>query len=236
MSLRAPDGRILDAVLFDLDGTLLDTAPDLVGALNFLRVREGLSPAPIDDFRQFVSRGALGLIRAGLPDRGEEQEAEWRVDFLAWYQAHSLDSTSPFDGVERLLGGLEAAAVPWGIVTNKPTFLTLPILDALGWSDRASAVVCGDTLPVAKPDPAPVHHACSALGVEADRNCLVGDDPRDLEAAEAAGALAVLAAYGYGAAEVLAARGARPVLIETPDDMLAWCIEQSAKESGIDNA
>lgn len=220
--LTSPDGRTLDAVLFDLDGTLLDTAPDLVGALNFLRVEEGLKPAPIADYRRFVSQGALGLIRAGLPAEGPEREAERRQAFLDWYEAHSLDATAPYDGVGTLLGALDEREIPWGIVTNKPTYLTGPILDALGWSDRAGSVVCGDTLSVAKPDPAPVHHACLPLGVEASRCALVGDDPRDLEAAERAGALPVLAAYGYGAEEALAARQTRPVLLDSPSAMHSW--------------
>lgn len=223
MTLHAPGGRAIEAVLFDLDGTLLDTAPDLVGALNQLRVAEGLEPGDIDEYRRFVSRGALGLIRAGLPDRGPEREAEWRASFLAWYESHSLDATTPFVGVEALLNGLEARSIPWGIVTNKPTYLTLPILEALGWLARAGSVVCGDTLAVAKPDPAPVHHACKQLGVPAAHCALVGDDPRDLEAAEAAGALPILVSYGYGAAEVLAARGAdRPVAIDAADALLDW--------------
>lgn len=231
MTLRAPDGRVLDLVLFDLDGTLLDTAPDLVGALNHLRVSEGLAAVPVRDYRRFVSRGALGLIRAGLPDEGPEREAERRRDFLAWYGDHSLDATAPFDGVERLLTVLDERGVPWGIVTNKPTFLTLPILDALGWSERAAAVVCGDTLEVSKPDPAPVHHACAQVGADAARSTLVGDDPRDLEAAERAGALAVLAAYGYGAGEVLETSATPPVLIETPAALCDWFLEPQGSPS-----
>lgn len=212
------------AVLFDLDGTLLDTAPDLVGSLNALRVSEGLPAAPVAEYRRFVSRGALGLIRAGLPDRGPDAEAEWRRRFLAHYERNSLVDTKPFDGVERILGALEAQGIAWGIVTNKPEFLTLPIVDALGWASRAACVVCGDTLAVSKPDPAPVLLACERAGAQPSASLMVGDDPRDLEAGEAAGARSVLAAYGYGAQEVLDAGRAVHAVIARPEDLLA-CLE-----------
>jgi phosphoglycolate phosphatase len=217
-----PGERRVDAVLFDLDGTLLDTAPDLVGALNHLRIREGLSAEPVEKYRPLVSQGALGLIRAGLPDRGPEEEARRRQRFLDWYERHAMDHTAPFPGVERLLDRLEHAGVPWAVVTNKPTFLTLPILEALDWRRRAGAVVCGDTLRVSKPDPAPVLHACDALGIPPAHSAMVGDDPRDLDAGEAAGALSVLASFGYGARAVL--DSARPVqaIVEQPLAVLDW--------------
>jgi len=209
------------AVLFDLDGTLLDTAPDLVAALNHLRVAEGFEQAPVEDYRRYVSRGALGLIRAGLPDRGAETEARWRQRFLDYYADHLMKETALFSGVDRLLEALDRRAVPWAIVTNKPEFLTLPIVKALGWGARAGAVVCGDTLPVAKPDPAPVRLACELLGVAPGQALMVGDDTRDLEAGEAAGAIPVLAAYGYGAAEALDTNGPVAHQIHNAEELLA---------------
>jgi phosphoglycolate phosphatase len=221
-------------VLFDLDGTLLDTAPDLVGALNVLRVEAGLEAAPVDEFRPYVSQGALGLIRAGLPACGPQEEARRRLRFLEWYEAHSLDHTAPFPGVESMLARLEEAGVPWAVVTNKPTFLTLPLLDALGWQDRAGAVVCGDTLSVSKPDPAPVLHACETLGVAPARSAMVGDDPRDLDAGEAAGALSILVSFGYGAASILASGRALEAVVDSPGAVLDYvpaCREAAAAGS-----
>lgn len=219
MTARAPRAG-LAGVLFDLDGTLLDTAPDLVGALNHLRVAEGFDPVAVADYRRFVSRGALGLIRAGLPSRGPEVEAERRTRFLDWYARHLFDDSRPFPGIEALLEAIESRGLPWGVVTNKPTFLTEPLLEKIGWQRRAAAVVCGDTLAVSKPDPAPVRVASERIGVPVDRAAMVGDDPRDLDAAEAAGALPVLAAYGYGAEEVLASDRAVVARIDQPRDLL----------------
>jgi phosphoglycolate phosphatase len=218
---RAGRGTVVAAVLFDLDGTLLDTAPDLVGALNHLRVEEGHEPVAVADYRRFVSRGALGLIRAGMPDRGPAVEADRRSRFLAWYEKHLFDDSRPFPGVDLLLDAIESRGLPWAVVTNKPTFLTEPLLAALGWDRRAAAVVCGDTLTVSKPDPAPVLFASERLGVPAQRAAMVGDDPRDLDAAEAAGSVPVLATYGYGALEVLDSDRAPTARVDRPEDLLS---------------
>ena len=216
------------AVLFDLDGTLLDTAPDLVAALNHLRNLENLAPASVDDYAQFVSRGALGLIREGLPAGGPEQEAAWKAEFLAYYAEHLFEATRLYPGVVEVLSCLEASGIAWGLVTNKPEFLTLPIIRQLGWQQRAAFVVCGDTLAVNKPDPAPVLLACELAGVAPDEAIMIGDDPRDLDAGEAAGAVAALAAYGYGAAEVLDSGRSLTHVLERIEDLLPILANASA--------
>lgn len=212
--------RPIRAVLFDLDGTLLDTAPDLVAALNHLRKLENLAPVRVADYAQFVSRGALGLIREGLPGAGPEQEAEWKAEFLAYYAEHLFEDSRLYPGVDGVLSHLETSGIAWGLVTNKPEFLTLPIVDKLGWQQRAGFVVCGDTLAVSKPDPAPVLLACKLAGVAPDEAIMIGDDPRDLDAGEAAGTVAALAAYGYGAAEVLGSGRMLAHTLERLEDLL----------------
>ena len=208
------------AALFDLDGTLLDTAPDLVGALNVLRREEGLAEAPVADFRAYVSQGSLGLIRAGLPPADEAQESRWRQRFLDWYERNMLRATQPFQGVEGLLDELDRRAIPWAVVTNKPEFLTLPLLAQLGWKGRAGCVICGDTLTTAKPHPAPVLLACELLGVEPAAAIMVGDDPRDMEAAEAAGTTPVLMSYGYGVQAALTAALPPAHVLDQPAEIL----------------
>ena len=211
---------IIRAVLFDLDGTLLDTAPDLVGALNRVRDIEGHGPLPVSEVGHLASQGALGLIRAGLPDQGPEREAVRRQQFLDHYAKHLLVDTRPFDGVNDLLASLEQRAIPWAVVTNKPEFLTLPLLDQLGWLRRAACVVAGDTLPQSKPHPAPVQLACELVGALPGETLMVGDDPRDLEAGRAAGSHPVLADYGYGAGDVIGSLRADSLVIDTPGDLL----------------
>lgn len=209
------------AVLFDLDGTLLDTAPDLIGALNHVRGLENLDSAPVARYRAYVSQGALGLLRAGMPPGDDRQMARRRQQFLDFYALNSLRATALFEGVERTLTGLEENGLPWGIVTNKPTYLTDPILEAFGWLGRTGCVVCGDTLSRAKPHPDPVLHACQLLGIAPADALMVGDDTRDLEAAEAAGAVPVLAAYGYGAGQVLESAAVPGLIAHHPEDVLA---------------
>ncbi len=224
------------AVLFDLDGTLLDTAPDLVGTLNHLRVAEGLPVAPVETYRRFVSRGAIGLIREGLPDQGEAIREERRLRFLDHYARNSMVHSRAFEGVEDTLASLESRGIPWGVVTNKATFLTLPILDALGWSVRAACVVCGDTLAVNKPDPAPVRLACELAGADPAFTMMVGDDRRDIEAGASAGALPVLAAWGYGVEEARAAGGNLYATVEHPAELLHWLDGDAGRRTGDSSA
>ena len=186
-----------EAILFDLDGTLADTAPDLAAALNKLRASRGLQPASYESLRPYASAGARGLIGAGLglgPD-AEEYEA-LRVAFLDNYAASIAVHSRRFDGVPALLDRLQSAGISWGIVTNKAMRFTDPLVPLIGLG-HAGCVVSGDTTPHAKPHPAPLLEAAKRLGISPVSCWYVGDDMRDIQAGRAAGMMTVAAAWGY---------------------------------------
>lgn len=184
-------------VLFDLDGTLIDSAPDLYDALCALCDEEGRARPDYPPVRQVVSRGARAVLRAGLPEL-DDTGVEARVErFLAIYARDMGRDSHPFPGVPGLLDALQAAGVPWGIVTNKAAFLAEPLLERLGLAGRSAAIVCGDTLPQRKPDPAPVRLACERAGMDPVRAVFVGDDRRDVQAGRAAGLATVAVTWGY---------------------------------------
>jgi 2-phosphoglycolate phosphatase len=192
--MSAPEVR---GVLFDLDGTLIDTAPDMVAALNELRAEEGLGPLDFALARTQVSHGSTGLVRLAFPGMEPVRFEKLRERFLAIYNERVARNTRLFDGAVEVLEALEDCRRPWGIVTNKPGFLTKPLLDAIGIGLRAACVVAGDTLPERKPHPAPLLHAADLLGIPT-RHCIyVGDAERDILAARAAGMPVLLARYGY---------------------------------------
>lgn len=186
------------AVLFDLDGTFADTAPDLGAALNHVRSLHQLPPLPLEVTRLQASHGSAGLLKLGFnvtPDSAEFPAL--REAFLAHYTAHICDHTTLFPGTAELITELEQRGLPWGIVTNKPQRFTLPLMQALGYASRAACLVSGDTCAHAKPNPAPMLHAAEIIGVPA-QNCLyLGDDKRDMEAGNAAGMTSLIALYGY---------------------------------------
>lgn len=210
------------AVLFDLDGTLADTAPDLGGALNRLRERRGLSALPISQLRPVASAGARGMLGAGLGmSPGDDEYEAARVEFLSEYEAALDRDTRLFDGVAECLTSLAQRGLRWGIVTNKATRFTVPVVAGLGLDRTAAVVISGDTTPHAKPHPAPLLEACARLGIAPQEALYVGDDLRDMEAARAAGMPAIAAAYGYlGATPDLDAWRADAV-IATPIDLLS---------------
>lgn len=185
-------------VLFDLDGTLADTAPDLGGALNRLRIEQGLPELPADTLRPHTSAGARGLIGAGFGVTPEDAGYTELADrFLTLYASAICVHTRLFDGMGEVLTRLEQADIPWGVVTNKAARFTVPLMRELGLHERAASIVSGDSVPVPKPDPAGLRLAASELGVEV-RDCIyVGDDERDIQAARAAGMRSVTAAFGY---------------------------------------
>jgi phosphoglycolate phosphatase len=187
---------MIHAVLFDLDGTLLDSAPDLVGTLNDLRAEEQLAPLDIAGMRHLVNQGAAGLIRGGMPEAGDDVMQDRLSWFLRRYARRSFRESHLFEGVSLVLERLATAGIPWGIVTNKTENLTFPILKAAGLQ-AAACVICGDTIQLRKPHPAPVLLACELMGVAPSSVIMVGDDPRDVRSGLAAGTRAALALYGY---------------------------------------
>lgn len=193
--------RLLDAqygaVLFDLDGTLIDTAPDMVAVLQSLQVDHDVAPVSYELGRAYVSNGAVGLLRLGFPDADAERIEALRPEYLARYLDRVSAESTLFAGLETLIDRLERDERPWGVVTNKPRFLTEPLLAALGLLERAACCVSGDTLAERKPHPAPLEHACRIAGLEASQTLYVGDSVRDIEAGRAAGMGTVAAAYGY---------------------------------------
>jgi len=190
------------AVLFDLDGTLLDSAPDLVGSLNWVRRSEKLPPLAVSEMQRFASKGAVGLLKAGMPAADDATLETWRRRFLEHYSQNSFCDSRLYDGIPELLEFLGARGIPWGIVTNKTEALTLPIVEAAKLSDTISCVVCGDTLNESKPHPAPVSLACGMVEVSPGETLFVGDDVRDIQAGRAAGTQTAAAYYGYGAYEL----------------------------------
>ena len=198
MPPRPPRALAVDAVLFDLDGTLADTAPDLAAALNRVRRAHGLDPVPASRLRSSSSHGARGMLGAGMGIAPEHPDyAALRDAFLAQYAAGLCVDTALFAAVDALLDAIEGRALKWGIVTNKATRYTTPLLDRLGLGRRAGAVVCGDTTPFPKPHPAPLLAEAGQLGVAPARCVYVGDAERDVTAGIAAGMRTIIARYGY---------------------------------------
>ncbi|MEO8525072.1 MAG: phosphoglycolate phosphatase [Caldimonas sp.] len=212
----------LGAVLFDLDGTLIDSAPDLAGACNDMRAARGLAPLPFERLRAMVGSGARGMVGTGFavgPD--DEGYIELREEFLRRYELRMTNETQVFPAIAQLLARLAADAIPWGIVTNKAERFAEPLIAALGLADAAGAIVCGDTTPHSKPHPAPLLEAARRMGVSPARCVYVGDDRRDVDAGRAAGMATVVAAWGYlGAGDPPAAWGA-DAIIDNPGELFA---------------
>ena len=188
----------IKAVLFDLDGTLVDTAPDLGHALNLQRARHGLPPLDDAAIRPQASHGARGLLGLGFglhPD--DPAFARMREEFLQLYADNLFHHSRPFDGIVDLLVELEARGYAWGVVTNKPARFTEPLMSILELAERARCIVSGDTCPHPKPHPAPMLAAAELCGARPDECLYLGDAERDVEAARAAGMPALVAAWGY---------------------------------------
>ncbi|RMH93056.1 phosphoglycolate phosphatase [Lysobacter pythonis] len=207
-------------MLFDLDGTLLDSAPDMLATVNLMRARRGVAPMALADIRPFVSRGARAMASAAFPRWNDEETLAAVPEFLDTYAGELGKHGSPFDGIETLLAAIERDGGRWGIVTNKPERLARDLLPMLGWSTRCAVLIGGDSLPARKPHPLPLLHSMETLGVVPGQCAYVGDDRRDIEAARAAGMPAIAALWGYRMADDDPHDWHADVMIETPADLL----------------
>lgn len=213
--------RPVHAVLFDLDGTLVDSALDLGGAGNDLRERRGLPPLPLEVFRPLTGTGARGMLRVALGTTPEDADFEALKDeYLAIYATRLTRLTRVFDAMAPVLDALDAAALPWGIVTNKHSRFAEPVVAGTGLATRSWVLVCGDTTARAKPFPDPLLEAARRLAVDPAHCLYVGDDLRDIQAGRAAGMGTAAAAWGYlGDGEPIEAWGADH-LARTPAGLL----------------
>ncbi|MTZ15639.1 N-acetylmuramic acid 6-phosphate phosphatase MupP [Pseudomonas sp. JL972] len=188
----------LRAVLFDMDGTLLDTAPDFIAVAQAMRLARGLNPVPDQQIRDVVSGGARAMVLSAFdvdPMSGEFETL--RLEFLERYQSHCAVFSRLYDGMEQLLQDIEQAKLIWGVVTNKPLRFAEPIMQQLGLASRSSVLICPDHVSRSKPDPEPMLLACSKLQLDPSTVLFVGDDLRDIESGRAAGSKTAAVSYGY---------------------------------------
>lgn len=209
------------AALFDLDGTLLDSAPDLHAAVNLMRARRGRPTMRLAELRPHVSRGARAMLMAAFPEVDDDRREAWVPELLDCYQGELGAHGGVFDGVEAMLAQLEAAGSTWGIVTNKPEYLARQLLPLLGWEQRCAVLIGGDTLARRKPDPLPLLVAAERVAVAAVDCTYVGDDERDIVAARAAGMASVVALWGYRLSDQDPVAWRGDVMIEHPAALCA---------------
>lgn len=210
-------------ILFDLDGTLLDTAPDLAYALNQVLEKNGCKPMPFTSIRPAASHGTIALIRTGFGiEPGDEMFETYRQELLDVYRNNLSRETCLFPGMAELLDEIEKRELNWGIVTNKPGFLTEPLLEELGLIDRPACIVSGDSTPQRKPDPEPMLHACQLAGSEASQCLYIGDAQRDIEAGRNANMRTLIALYGYIAEHDNPSEWGADSSISHPDEILRW--------------
>lgn len=218
---------MIRAVLFDLDGTFADTAPDLARAVNAMRAARSLPPAPLEDTRRVTSMGARGLLGVGFGiDPSHPEYAAMRDEFLQLYENELCCDTTLFPGMSALVDALEAQGLPWGIVTNKAMRFAAPLMQALGYAARAACIIGGDSTPHMKPHPAPLLAAATHIGLTPADCLYVGDDERDIRAGKAAGMMTAAVRYGYLNGHDPEAWNA-DVLINRPEDLLDWLIHRS---------
>jgi 2-phosphoglycolate phosphatase len=210
------------AVIFDLDGTLIDTAPDLASTLNYLLTVHDKAPLEFDDIRHVASDGAAGLIELGFGVRAKDPDyPPLRKEFLHFYMNNIANRSVLFDGMDEILHFIEDTHTPWGIVTNKQTDLTLKLLKALNLDKRTNCVVCGDTVKERKPHPEPLLYAAKLLNLNPADCCYVGDAERDIQAAKAAKMTSIFASYGYLHKDIHPSSVGADYIVESPIDLRA---------------
>lgn len=223
-TVRAPTHRA-NAVLFDLDGTFLDTAPDLIGSLNDLRLEQGLPTLAATPLRPVVSQGSAALISRGFAMSPADPGFESLFQrYLNIYRGRLSQQTLPFPGIDKLLTQIEARNLHWGVVTNKPSWLTRPLLKQLGYAQRAACIISGDCRALHKPNPYPILEACRQMALEPADCIMVGDAQRDIVAARRAGALTLGALFGYLEPDTRIADWGANGFIEHPLEIVPWLI------------
>ncbi len=211
---------ITPLVLFDLDGTLLDSARDLHAAMDALLAAKSEPPVAFEEFRPVVSKGARAMLKQSFKQADEAAREALLPEFLAEYERRLAEHSRLFDGVAELLERIEALGPRWGIVTNKPFYLAEPLVHKLGWQSRSAILLGGDSLPRKKPEPDQLLHACAELAVPPARTVYVGDDERDVQAANAAGMRSVGALWGYRPLDDDPAGWRADALIEAPLELI----------------
>lgn len=188
----------IKTVLFDLDGTLIDTAPDMANALNILLSEEGCPALPYETIRPVVSNGSVALVNLGFPELTDDKHQDrLKARYLEIYEQNLCKDSILFPGMDKLISSIENQQMNWGVVTNKPGWLTDPLMQQIGLADRAACIISGDTTANRKPHPEPMYLACKLANSEAQQCLYIGDARRDIEAGNNAGMLTIVAQYGY---------------------------------------
>ena len=210
----------LRAILFDMDGTLLDSAPDFIAVTQAMREARGLPPVEPKAIADVVSGGARAMAACDAPTESAEFEA-LRLEFLERYQQHCAVLTRPYDGIPELLADIEKANLRWGVVTNKPVRFAEPIMQQLGLASRSALLICPDHVKNTKPDPEPMRLACQQLGLQPQEILFVGDDLRDIESGRAAGTRTAAVSWGYIHPDDNPAHWGADVLVDHPLELRA---------------
>jgi N-acetyl-D-muramate 6-phosphate phosphatase len=212
--------QMAPVILFDLDGTLVDSAVDLLNAVNVILQQTGRTAVSLSELRPVVSKGARAMLAVAFPELSDEERLQYLQPFLDCYQQAIAQHSTPFANIETVLSKIEASGSRWGIVTNKPYYLAKEVVQSMAWTERTAVLIGGDTLPRKKPDPDQLFHACELLGVQPSDCIYVGDDERDVLAAKHAGMKSVAALWGYREARDDPKNWQADAMCNTPLDLL----------------